>query len=367
LKGEIHVLIQSLEVTRRTIPLIVPFKTALRTATEVESIEVEITLENGIKGRGAAAPTYVITGDSAESIEAALLGPIKNAIEGADLINFRGILQKVQACCIGNPSAKAAADIALHDAYSKTLNVPLYAFLGGKKSISTCMTIGVDTVKKMAADAEKSVLNGFDVLKVKVGASPELDIALIEAIRAVVPSHVKLRLDANQGWTAKQAVQLIQEMEKRGFGIELVEQPVPAHDWEGLKFVTERVGTPIMADESMFSARDAMKLVTGRYVDLLNIKLMKCGGINEAWKIASIAEVHGIACMVGSMMETSLSVSAAAHFAAAHPNVRYFDLDAPLWLSENPQGLTYTGKQIALPDTPALGTGKSIDIADSRH
>ncbi|MBO9130427.1 dipeptide epimerase [Bacillus sp. 165] len=347
--------IQSLDVTRRTIPLVVPFKTALRTATEVESIEVELTLDTGIKGRGAAAPTYVITGDSAQSIEAALLGPIQSALINADLEHFQETLRKVQACCIGNMSAKAAADIALHDAYSKAINIPLYAFLGGNKALSTCMTIGVDSVEKMTADAKKSVMEGFDVLKVKVGASPELDIARIEAIRTVVPAHVKLRLDANQGWSAKQAVQLIQEMENRSFGIELVEQPVPAYDLDGLKFVTERVATPIMADESMFSPRDAMKLVTGRYIDLLNIKLMKCGGINEAWKIASIAETHGITCMVGSMMEASLSVSAAAHFAAAHPNVRYFDLDAPLWLSEKPSGLIYNGKHITLPKEPGLG------------
>jgi L-alanine-DL-glutamate epimerase-like enolase superfamily enzyme len=144
-------------------------------------------------------------------------------------------------------------------------------------------------------------------------------------------------------------------METLNFGIELVEQPVPAHDWEGLKFVTERVNVPIMADESLFSSKDALRLVSGRYVDLLNIKLMKCGGINEARKIASIAEANGVACMIGSMMEPSLSVGAAAHLAAAHPNITYFDLDAPLWLSTELDVLKYSGQEVFLSDLPGIG------------
>lgn len=127
-------IIKNLEVKHETIPLKVPFKTALRTATEIESVEVIITLENGITGRGAAAPTYVITGDSLESILAALKGPIKAAIIGRDVKEFQLLLQSVQSCCVGNTSAKAAADIALHDAYSRLIEVPLHTYLGGKKN-----------------------------------------------------------------------------------------------------------------------------------------------------------------------------------------------------------------------------------------
>jgi L-alanine-DL-glutamate epimerase-like enolase superfamily enzyme len=347
--------IRELRVMRRSIPLRVPFKTALRTATEIESVEVTILLANGIAGRGAAAPAYVITGDSAESIEAALLGPIRQAVIGADLAQFAQGLAKVQTCCIGNTSAKAAADIALHDAYSKALNLPLYRLLGGKKGIDTDMTVGVDTPEAMAAQAAICVQDGFDVLKIKVGNDPKLDMARIQAVRERIPSHVRIRIDANQGWTPKEAVQIINEMERLKLGIEFVEQPVAAHDLEGLKFVTERVNVPIMADESLFSARDALKLVTGRCVDLFNIKLMKCGGIGEAQKIAGIAEAGGVRCMIGSMMESSMSVAAAAHFAAAHPNVQYYDLDAPLWLTEEPEGIRYKGKYIELSNLPGIG------------
>ncbi|WP_203363731.1 dipeptide epimerase [Bacillus sp. REN10] len=353
-------MIKDLQVNRRKIPLLMPFKTALRTATEIESTDVTLTLENGIIGKGAAAPTFVITGESSESIVAALTGPIKDILVGSDISHFQTLLQAIQSCCVGNSSAKAAADIALHDAYCKWLHVPLHAFLGDKKPLQTCMTIGVDAPKQMADDAKRNIDLGFKILKVKVGANPSLDIDRIEAIRDVIPKTVKLRLDANQGWTPKQAVQLINDMEKRNLGIEFVEQPVASHDLEGLKFVTERVGIPIMADESVFSAKDTLTLISGRYVDLLNIKLMKCGGISNAWKIASIAETNGVACMIGSMMEPALSVAAAAHFAAAHPNVKYFDLDAPLWLSEETQELSYVNEKVILSDLPGIGLVNTV-------
>ncbi|AZB44485.1 dipeptide epimerase [Bacillus sp. FJAT-42376] len=347
--------VQNITVTKRRIPLLAPFKTALRTVTEIESVDVVIMLDTGVTGRGSAAPTYVITGESAESIEAALKGPIKDALIGISLLNFQEALGRIQAACIGNSSAKAAADIALYDAYSQELDVPLWGLLGGKKQMDTCMTISVDHPEKMALDSKQAADKTFEVLKVKVGNDPELDFKRIEAIRSVIPKETRLRLDANQGWNPKQAVSLIRRMEEMDWGIEFIEQPVKASDWDGLKFVTDRVQVPIMADESLFSARDAVHLTAGKYADMLNIKLMKCGGINEAWKIASLAEVNGIPCMIGSMMESSLSVSAAAHFAAAHPNVHYFDLDAPLWLDERPKGLRYEGRKVELFDSPGLG------------
>lgn len=360
-------IIQSLLASRTTIPLIAPFKTALRTATEVESIQVEIQLSNGITGRGSAAPTPMITGETIEGIFATLNGPIKNNLIGKDVSHFRDVLGCIQASCVGNPSAKAAADIALHDAYSKWLCVPLSAFLGGKKELNTCMTIGIDSPEQMAEDAVKAVQDGFSVLKVKVGNSPDKDIERMIAIKSAIPENIRLRIDANQGWTPKQAVDLINQMDQLVQGIEFVEQPVKASDWSGLKFVKENVSLPIMADESIFTAEDALKLVSGGYVDLLNIKLMKAGGISEAWKIATIAEANGIACMAGSMMESCQSVAAAAHFAAAHPNVIYFDFDAPLWLACEPEGLRYAGSKIEIFDTPGIGTENEEHVNSLRN
>lgn len=345
-----------IKVTERRIPLKIPFKTALRTAYEIESVEVNVLIENGVVGKGAASPTLVITGESAESMKAILTGPIKQNLVGKDIYQFCSILQAIQSCCIGNTSAKAAADIAIHDAYSKLINLPLHTFLGDQKPLHTSMTVSVDTPERMAADALTCVEDGFKKLKIKVGAFPELDRERLEAIHETIGNRAILRLDANQGWSPKQAVQLINELEEMNFAIEFIEQPVKADDLVGLKFVTDNVVTPIMADESLFSPKDALRLVTGRYTDLLNIKLMKCGGITNAWKIASIAETEGVACMIGSMMEPGLSVSAAAHFAAAHPNVHYFDLDAPLWLSETSEHIHFEEENVHLSNEAGIGT-----------
>ncbi|MED0960769.1 dipeptide epimerase [Bacillus paramycoides] len=336
------------KVNRRRVKLHTPFKTALRTVTEIESIDVFIHTDEGIIGKGAAAATPVITGDFASGIEEAILGSIRSALVDRDILQFQTLLLHIQMSCVGNTSAKAAVDMALYDLYCQFHSIPIYALLGGKKEIYTDITVSVDEPLLMAKEAKKHIEKGFQTLKIKVGKEAHLDLERIEAIRNVVPKNTTLRLDANQGWNPKEAVSIIKEMENRNLNIEFVEQPVHAKDWDGLKYVKDNVQTPIMADESIFSARDALKLVQGGYADLLNIKLMKCGGIREAWRIADIAETAGVKCMVGSMMESSLSVSAVSHLAAAHPNIHYFDLDAPLWLVEEPEGMTYTGPKVNL-------------------
>ncbi|MEI4620298.1 dipeptide epimerase [Bacillus pfraonensis] len=337
-----------LTVKHRYIKLHTPFKTALRTVTEIESIDVFIHTDEGVIGKGAGTATPVITGDFASGMEEAILGPIRSVLIGKELQQFQALLLQIQMSCVGNTSAKAAVDMALYDVYCQFHNIPLYALLGGQKEIQTDITVSVDEPILMAKEAKSHVEKGFNTLKIKVGKSAELDLERIEAIRNVVPKDVTLRLDANQGWSPKEAVSIIREMENRNLNIEFVEQPVHAKDWEGMKYVKDHVQTPIMADESVFSAQDALKLVQGQYADLLNIKLMKCGGIREAWKIADIAGAAGVKCMVGSMMESSLSVAAITHVAAAHPNIHYFDLDAPLWLMEEPGGITYNGPKVNL-------------------
>ena len=152
-------------------------------------------------------------------------------------------------------------------------------------------------------------------------------------------------------------MRIINQMEGAGFNIELIEQPVPAHDIEGMKFVTDNTLTPIMADESVFSPVDAKRVLELRAADLINIKLMKAGGIHRAMKINALAETLGVPCMTGSMIETKLGLSAAAHFAASQPNVTLFDFDAPLMLKEDllPGGIQYSGKAIRFSDKPGLG------------
>ncbi|HSJ37985.1 MAG TPA: dipeptide epimerase [Planococcus sp. (in: firmicutes)] len=351
-------IIKSIQSYRTAVPLKKPFKTALRTVTVAESVVVHILTEDGRSGFGEAPPTHVITGDSLQSIEFAV-GLIGAALVGQDIRRREVVFEKLHRAIIGNTSAKAAVDMALYDLMAQVAGMPLVDFLGGyRHELETDFTVSVNSPEEMAEDAAQYIQDGFDVLKIKVGIDTvEKDIKRIKAIREKVGYDVLLRLDANQGWEAKSAVRAISLMEDAGLDIELVEQPVHAKDIEGLKFVSDNTLTDIMADESIFSPKDALRVLQLRAADLINIKLMKAGGIHQALKINALAEVYGVKCMTGSMIETKLGVGAAAHFAASQPNITRFDFDPPLMLKEDlvPGGIEYKGKMICFPDKPGLG------------
>ena len=158
----------------------------------------------------------------------------------------------------------------------------------------------------MARDARTAIQRGYDCLKVKVGIDPELDVARLAAVREAVGKDVKLRIDANQAWNAKQAVRILDQMQEKGLDIEFVEQPVPAADLEGMQYVTRHASVPVLADESVFSPADALRIMQTGAADFVNIKLMKCGGITNALRIASAAEVYGVECMIGCMLDVPI-------------------------------------------------------------
>lgn len=349
--------ITELTMQKTSLPLERPFKTALRTVKRIDVIDVNLVLENGVVGRGSAASTWQITGESLSSIQAAIDGPIKQVALDSHIEAMEDILANVQGSCIANTSAKAAVDIALHDAYCQFFGLSLHQYLGGGATFpESDITIGIDEPERMQADAKYRVEQGFHILKIKVGNDEQKDIQRIQKIREAVGDEMRLRLDANQGWDRKQAVKIIHLLEGNNV-IELVEQPVPAYDFDSLKYIRERVETPIMADESVFSPYDAFRLVKEEAVDLLNIKLMKSGGIRRARQIADMAQSAGIECMIGSMMESSLSVTAAAHLAYAHSNITRYDLDAALWLKNQDLqgGMRWRGEILELSDEPGLG------------
>jgi L-Ala-D/L-Glu epimerase len=348
-----------LEIQAQTlsIPLKQPFKTALRTVDCIENICVRITTDTEHTGFGGAAPTAVITGETASSILGALKH-IHDNLTGMNIEDAEIIFQKLNACMIGNPSAKAAVDMAVYDLLGKRYGLPLYRLLGGTDSpLETDMTISIDFPEKMASDSLERSGQGFGILKIKVGNDPGLDIRRIMAIRKAVGPDIKLRIDANQGWKPKEAVVVVNRLSKEGVDIELIEQPVRAGDYAGMRFVRDRVDIPVIADESVFSPADALRLIEMQAADGINIKLMKCGGIFNALKIAAIAESAGLTCMVGSMMESSLSVTAAAHLACSKSVIKAYDLDAPLFCSVNPVrgGIHYRASTITIPDSPGLG------------
>ena len=209
----------------------------------------------------------------------------------------------------------------------------------------------------MVADSLKAVKEGFKILKIKVGKDGSRDIERISAIRQAVGPDIKLRIDANQGWDSKEAVRIIHKLEDLDIGIDLVEQPVPAHDFAGMRFVTSRVETPILADESVFSVQDAVRIIEERAADLINIKLMKTGGIYEAQKICALAESYGVECMIGCMLESKIAVSAAAHLAAARGVITRADLDGPSLCKTDPYdgGPVYKGSKIIMTDDYGIG------------
>ena len=341
------------------VPLKTPFKTALRTVEAVEDIVVMVNTDTGHVGYGEAPATAVITGDTHGSIIEAIRHYISPRLIGANIADLNHNTQLVQGAMEKNSSAKAAVEIALYDLWGQLYNAPLYRLLGGGDPvITTDITISVDTIDKMVADSIDAVKRGFDSLKIKVGKDIGVDIERVKAVYAAVEGRALLRLDANQGWTAKQAVYALQNLEEAGVLLELVEQPVKAQDLDGMKYVTERVHTPIMADESVFGPTEVIELIRMRAADIINIKLMKTGGLSNAVRIADIAAMYEVECMIGCMLETSISVAAAVHLAVAKSNViTKVDLDGPSLCAFNPVdgGVIFNESEITVTDAPGLG------------
>lgn len=341
-----------------SVPLRVPFKTAVRSVDSVEDVIVEIHTDTGAIGYGEAPPTGAVTGDTTGAIVGTIRDHIAKTVIGREVDDFENLMLAVQGCILKNTSAKAAVDMALWDLYGQLHNIPVYKLLGGSRSrIVTDITISVNDPEEMARDAKNAIDRGYDCLKCKVGKDAALDLRRLEAIRAEVGPRVAIRIDANQGWKPKEAVRILDKMAERGLDIEFVEQPVAQHDIEGLKYVTDHVSIPVLADESVQGSADALTIMQQRAADLVNIKLMKCGGIYNALKIAAAAEVYGVECMIGCMLEAKVSVNAAIHLACAKQIITKIDLDGPVLCREDPVlgGAVFEEKNITVSDAPGLG------------
>ncbi|WP_288780279.1 dipeptide epimerase [uncultured Kocuria sp.] len=315
-------------------PLVRPFVTSRRRADAIDGVLVELDLDGGVRGIGSAAQTWAVTGESVASIEAAVNGPMAESLVGRTL-SLHEASDVVMNSCSGNSSAKAAVDVALHDAWSAALGRPLTVALGGRSegSVETDMTVSLGEPDVMAQDGIKAWDEGFRILKIKLGQNWHRDMERLEILREAVP-QARFRLDANQGWTAQEAIRAISSLEDSGFPVDLVEQPTPKHDLEALAAVTAAVYTPIMADESIATPHDAVEIVRRGAADMLNIKLAKCGGIRAAIALADIAEAAGLGCMIGAMMEPRPSIAAAVHLAIARPSIGLVDLDSAEWIDD---------------------------------
>ena len=348
------------------VPLRTPFVTALRTVDAVGDVIVLLDTDAGLSGHGSAAPAVAITGDSEASIATAIRGPLARAVLGRDPDDLDDACAAVQSALPGAPGAKAAVEIALHDLAAQARALPLHALLRERAGLppapahvpDTDLTISVGTPAAMAADARAALARGFTVLKIKLGREPALDDARVRAVHAAVAGAAALRLDANQAWDEATAIALMQALEADGIRAQLLEQPVPARAIAALARVRAAIATPVMADEAVFDADDARRVLDAGAAAILNIKLAKAGGISGAMRIADLAAARGVACMVGCMLESPVGVAAAAHFAAARADVvTGVDLDPPALCTGNPVvgGARFDGPRIRLADAPGLG------------
>ncbi len=326
---------------------------SLRTTKDVY---VKIETSEGITGYGATAPKYYITGETQEGCTALIREYFAPKLIGENPFNVEKIIALLDHIILFNNAAKAAIDLALHDLIGKALGVPVYDLLGGKvkSGIPAFDLIDLLPPSEAASVAAKRVAEGVYDIKVKAGSTPEEDIARVAAVREAVGNSVKLRVDSNQAWSPKKAIEVIRAMER--FGIEFVEQPVRFDDHEGLREVTSAVGTLIMADESIKTDTDAMKLMRDRAVDAFNLKIAKIGGLYKAKRVAAMADMANMVCMAGCTLENNLVDTAAAHFYLSTRNVLYHEIKAPQLIVNDPaSGLRISGGSVIVPAGPGFG------------
>ncbi|WP_132059487.1 dipeptide epimerase [Halorussus amylolyticus] len=337
------------EFERVSLPLEDAFTISRSTQEMSENVVVRISDGGGNEGVGSAAPASHY-GETADTVEAVLPGLLDVVEEVGDPHQLERIEERMTEVVERNAAARCAVSIALHDLVCKRLDVPLYRYWGldPEETLETSYTIGIDTVEKMAEKTERAVERGYSTLKVKVGT--DRDEEIIDAIRGAAPDAT-IRVDANQAWSAREAVRKIEVLDD--YGIEFVEQPIPAEDPEGLKFVRDRSALPIAADESCITLEDIPRIADK--ADIANLKLMKCGGLREAMRMVHAARAHGLELMLGCMIESNASIAAAAHFA---PLLDYADLDGSLLLADDPYvGVEMPDGEIDLAGSDRAGTG----------
>jgi L-alanine-DL-glutamate epimerase-like enolase superfamily enzyme len=319
-----------------------PFVIARGGQSDHRTVWVRLTDGEGHEGWGEAAPSKFY-GETAESAVAAL--EVYGTMLPDDPFQVDDAERHWENKLRGNAAARAALSAALHDLIGKRLGIPVYRLWGLNPCLApkSTFTIGLDVperIKTKVREAEQ-----YPILKVKLGT--DQDIEILRAIREATDKE--LRVDANCGWTVKRAIRMLPILDE--FGVTVLEQPLPPHDLDGLAAVTAQADIPIIADESCLTSMDIPPLV-GK-VDGINIKLAKCGGLREALRMIAVARAHGLMVMVGCMIETSLGITAAAHFT---PLVDIVDLDGAALLADDPFiGAGIDGGQVTLPSGPGLG------------
>lgn len=324
--------IQSIEAYPVILRYREPFRIAPSTTVESHNIIVKVITDFEVVGIGECSPSKRVTHETPQTV-IETLDKIAPHLVGMCPLRIEQISETMDELVAENPSAKAAIDMALHDIMGKAAHQPLFKLLGGfRGDILTDLTLSIKEPKEMAKDAAKAVERGFKALKVKVGLKPTEDLERIQKIREAVGSEIAIRIDANQGWTVKEAIAVLNKLDP--FKIEFVEQPVKADDIHGLAEIRRASQIPVMADESVHTPEDALHLIKEKAVDMINIKLMKSCGILKARRIVAVAEAAKVPCMIGCMGESTIGITAGVHLATALKNIRYADLDSDILIAD---------------------------------
>jgi L-alanine-DL-glutamate epimerase-like enolase superfamily enzyme len=325
--------IASVESRLEHLGLTRPYRITGRTVTTVQNVFLFLKTESGVEGVGVASPGTEVTGETLEACVEALRPERLEFLLGRDLQELPALLSELGRLIRGCPAAAAAVDTALHDAWALSHNLPLSSLLGrAHGTLETSITIGIKPLDETLAEADEYVGRGFRILKVKIGEALEQDLERLQRLRERVGDEVRIRADANLGYTAAQTLEFFRRAE--ALDVEFLEQPMPADAIEELRSLPAELRARIAVDESLLSPADALALATPEPAcGIFNIKLMKCGGIRPALAIAAIAETAGIDVMWGCMDESVVGISAALHAALASPATRYIDLDGSLDLA----------------------------------
>ncbi|WP_339229925.1 dipeptide epimerase [Oceanobacillus sp. FSL K6-2867] len=354
--------ITEIEIFAIQLPLIQPFIISYERYDSMPSIIVKLTTDTGIVGYGESVFDEHITGETWDSTYALLRTKLAPAVIGENPLHMERIHDKMDKLVKGVPTAKAAIDIACHDAAAKSLGVPVYTLLGGryhdKFPITHVLSIG--TPEEMAEEAAERVEQGYRSFKIKVGTEVAEDVKRIRSIRDRVGEDIALRVDVNQGWqTSSQTLQALEKL--KDLSIDWLEQPVLGDDIDAMKEVKTKSSIPMMIDEGLQGMKDMRDIIAKRAADKVNIKLMKCGGIYPANKLAHMAEMAGITCQVGSMVESSVGSAAGFHVAFSKKIITSVELTGPLKFAKDVGNLKYEVPFIQLNEKPGLG----IDIDEA--
>lgn len=349
--------IKKIHFYERSLGLNRPYSIAYKTVTEVKNAIVELHLANGIIGIGSANPSPQVVGETVDEVLLHLRSADFTFLENRSIHEFEAILKETHVTFGKWPGTRAALDIALHDAYTQYLKIPLVTYFGQEYvRLPTSVTIGIKDMEETLEEAAEYVGRGFSHLKVKTGRNAESDAERVVKIHERFPG-ITIRVDANQGYQPKDLVQFLKYIENTP--LELIEQPFHVDRFEEFSSgLTSEASEYLVADESLKNALDAIQLLNNvSNCHVFNIKLMKSGGIKEAREIAAVARHADISLMWGCNDESRVSISAALHTALSTPSTKYIDLDGSLDLAEDvvEKGFILKDGVMSVTDQPGLG------------